>query len=83
MNHIGNIISSIVNNGRPAEARKGGRLRDKIIPLLMLLLVIGATAILFIYRARLAELGHYGYLGAFLISLIANATIILPMPGLR
>ena len=28
------------------------------------------------------RLGHWGYLGAFLISLIASATIILPAPGI-
>lgn len=37
---------------------------------------------LFIFRDRVAALGDYGYLGAFLISLVANATIILPMPGI-
>jgi uncharacterized membrane protein YdjX (TVP38/TMEM64 family) len=27
-----------------------------------------------------SDLGHYGYLGAFLISMIGNATIVLPVP---
>jgi membrane protein YqaA with SNARE-associated domain len=29
-----------------------------------------------------ARLGHWGYVGAFLISLLASATIILPAPGI-
>jgi membrane protein DedA with SNARE-associated domain len=47
----------------------------------MLLLVIAITITLFIFRDNVSELEEYGYLGAFLINLIANATIILPMPG--
>ena len=47
----------------------------------MLLLVIAITITLFAYQDRVAELEEYGYLGAFLINLVANATIVLPMPG--
>ncbi len=54
----------------------------RLIPLLTLLLVIAITAgILYFYRqypGRIDELKAYGYLGAFLISLIFNATVILP-----
>jgi len=59
---------------------KRGGLRRKLIPLLTVLLVI-AIAALFLYRDRVAELGNYGYLGAFVVSLVGNATIILPMPS--
>ena len=37
---------------------------------------------LFLYRDDVAKLGNYGYLGAFLISLITSATVILPVPGI-
>ncbi|MFC2034299.1 VTT domain-containing protein [Chloroflexota bacterium] len=57
-------------------------LREKVIFLLTLLLVIAITVVLFLYRDKISEFGELGYLGAFLISLVANATIILPMPGL-
>ena len=50
--------------------------------LLSFLLVIALMVLLFIYRGGIAELGNWGYLGAFLIGLVGNATIILPMPGL-
>ncbi|MFC1913011.1 VTT domain-containing protein [Chloroflexota bacterium] len=64
------------------KMEKQGWLKRNITPLLTLLLVIAITsAILFFYRNfpdRFAELGSYGYFGAFLISLILNATIILP-----
>ncbi|MBX3011949.1 MAG: VTT domain-containing protein [Caldilineaceae bacterium] len=32
--------------------------------------------------ALVLRLGHWGYLGAFVISLVASATIVLPAPGL-
>ena len=61
---------------------KQGWLKRNIIPLLTLLLVIAITAgVFFIYQNfpnKFDELKNYGYLGAFLISLIGNATVILP-----
>jgi len=61
---------------------KQGWLKKNIIPLLALLLVIGITfGIFFFYQnfpSKFAELESYGYLGAFLISLALNATVILP-----
>jgi len=58
-----------------------GWLRRYLIPLLALLVVVGITVAIFLYRDQIDELGNYNYLGAFLISLAANATIILPVPG--
>jgi len=55
--------------------------RKKLIPLLTLLLVIAISLSLFFYGRNpeiVAELKSYGYLGAFLISLIGNATVLLP-----
>ncbi len=75
-------MSNIISHSKQAEVKKGEGLRKKVIPILTVLLVVAITAALFLYRDRVAELGNYGYLGAFLISLVANATIILPMPGL-
>jgi len=61
---------------------KGGNwLKRKLIPLLILLLVIAISVVLFFYGRNpeiVAELKSYGYLGAFLISLIGNATVLLP-----
>ena len=73
----------IINNDKPAEASKRERVRKKIIPLLTLLFVIAITVgIFYFYRqypGEIEELKAYGYLGAFLISLIFNATVILPV----
>jgi len=48
----------------------------------MLLFVIALTVYIYYIRDRAAELAQYGYPGIFLLSILANATIILPAPGL-
>jgi len=60
---------------------KENRLK-KCIPLFTSALVIAITVVLLIYRDFVAELGNWGYLGAFLIGLVGNATIFLPVPSL-
>ncbi|MFC1962304.1 DedA family protein [Chloroflexota bacterium] len=60
---------------------EGGGLRKRLLPLLGLLLVITITVLLFLYGrdpARLTVFRNYQYFGAFIISLIGNATILLP-----
>ena len=74
-------MSRIVSNNKPGAVRGGERVRKKIIPLLTLLLVIAISLVLFFWGRNpeiVAELKSYGYLGAFLISLIGNATVLLP-----
>ena len=71
-----------MSNNKQAEVRKRKWLKKSFVPLLTLLLVIAITVVLFLYRDRVSEFEELGYLGAFLISLVANGTIILPMPGL-
>jgi membrane protein YqaA with SNARE-associated domain len=52
--------------------------------ILLLLLAVGISlAIVWLtnqYQAELRNLGNYGYLGLFVISIIGNATLILPAP---
>jgi membrane protein YqaA with SNARE-associated domain len=43
--------------------------------------VIGITIYIFSIRDRAASLQGYGYPGIFVLSLLANATLILPAPG--
>jgi len=47
-----------------------------------LLFSVGVTTVIVIFRRQLANLAGYGYLGVFLISLLGNATVILPVPSL-
>ena len=57
-------------------------LQKRFLPLLALLLVIAITLGIFYfyksYPGRIDQLKSYGYLGAFLISLTFNASLILP-----
>ena len=43
--------------------------------------VIALIVVLFIFRDQVKRLEKYGYVGIFLISIAANATIIIPIPG--
>jgi membrane protein YqaA with SNARE-associated domain len=50
--------------------------------ILVILAVLGISLAIFLYREQLAQLAALGYLGVFLLSLVGNATIILPAPSL-
>lgn len=47
-----------------------------------LLLLIGISAAVFMLGDDIERLKSLGYLGAFLIMLVGNATVILPAPGI-
>jgi len=56
-------------------------LKKRLVPLLTLLLIIAISVGLFLYGRNpeiVAKLESYGYLGAFLISLVGNGTVLLP-----
>ncbi|HEY40486.1 MAG TPA: VTT domain-containing protein [Dehalococcoidia bacterium] len=74
-------MNDIIDGNESGGAEEKGWIKKWLVPLIMLLLVVAVTIVLFIYRDNVSQLEEYGYLGAFLINLIANATIILPMPG--
>jgi membrane protein YqaA with SNARE-associated domain len=48
---------------------------------LALVAVLAITVVLFIYRNQVQKFGALGYPGIFFVSLLSNATIILPVPG--
>ncbi|GAP18402.1 TVP38/TMEM64 family protein [Levilinea saccharolytica] len=55
--------------------------RQKIIRILIFVLVVGLTIYLVLIRDRIADLEGYGYPGIFLFSLLANASLVIPLPG--
>ncbi|HEY87594.1 MAG TPA: VTT domain-containing protein [Dehalococcoidia bacterium] len=75
-------MSKIISKEKQAGAEKRNWLKKRLIPLLILLLIIAITVGIHLvygrHPERLIELEDYVYGGAFLISLIGNATIILP-----
>ncbi|MEL7591223.1 MAG: VTT domain-containing protein [Anaerolineaceae bacterium] len=52
-----------------------------VVRVLVILAVIALTVFLFLNRDRVQELEALGYPGIFLISLLSNATLVLPVPG--
>lgn len=48
---------------------------------LAILFVIGLSVFLYLNRDRVKQLEGYGYPGIFLFNMLANATLILPVPG--
>ncbi len=58
------------------------RWRLRLIQALTVIVVIGASAAAIYFRDHLQELAGYGYAAVFLVGLVSNATIILPIPGL-
>ncbi len=49
--------------------------------ILAALVVVAITVAVYAIRDRVEEFAAYGYPGVFLIALLANATIVLPAPG--
>jgi membrane protein DedA with SNARE-associated domain len=74
-------MSRTTDGVEESGVKERGWLSRKLVPLLTLLLVIAISIGLFFFGRNpeiIAELKSYGYLGAFLISLIGNASILLP-----
>ena len=69
-------------NNKPAGVNRRRWLRQRLIPLLILLVVMAIVAVVFyLYQAhpeKIDELQQFGYLGAFIISVTLNATLVLP-----
>ncbi len=55
--------------------------RLTILRWLAIIFVIGLTIILFLNRESIQYLERFGYVGIFLASLLTNASLILPVPG--
>lgn len=47
----------------------------------LLVLVVAGTVLLILNRDKIQHLEVYGYPGIFLVSLLSNATILVPLPG--
>jgi membrane protein YqaA with SNARE-associated domain len=54
----------------------------KLFRFLVVAMVLGISIAIFAFRDRFAELAAIGYPGIFLVSLLGNATIVLPAPSL-
>ncbi len=57
------------------------KLRLNLLRAVILIGVIALTVFLIANRDQVKQLGAYGYPGIFVLSILANATIIVPVPG--
>jgi uncharacterized membrane protein YdjX (TVP38/TMEM64 family) len=57
-------------------------LKRRLLGAAILLGVAGLTYFLIINRNRIHEFESFGYPGIFLVSLLANATVFIPLPGI-
>jgi len=57
---------------------KGGK--RQLLRVAGLILAVAITIVVYLLRDRLQDAKEYGYAGLFLISIIGNATIVLPVP---
>lgn len=55
--------------------------RLALLRIISLLAVIGLSVFIYSIRDQVEEFAVYGYPGIFLVALLANATILLPAPG--
>jgi len=62
-------------------AKRRAAIRDAWLRILALLVVIGITIFIYRIRDRAEEFAAWGYPGIFLVTLMANATVLLPAPG--
>lgn len=74
------VLSEIV---QPTTFNKPGssRFLTNLLRILALFAVVGVTIYIYSIRDRVEQFAGFGYPGIFLIALLANATVLLPAPG--
>lgn len=70
------------------EAKSAGKLpltrKERImrlVSIIMVILIVGGTILAYMNRHRIHDMVRYGLPGIFLVEFIANASIVLPIPG--
>jgi len=56
--------------------------KDRYLLLLSVALVVAIAAVAIVFRETLGDVKEYGYLGAFIISVMSAATIVVYVPGI-
>lgn len=54
----------------------------KYFEVVLLLFILAFSVAIFLLRDKLTEVGKVGYLGLFLLCVLANSTVLLPSPSL-
>jgi uncharacterized membrane protein YdjX (TVP38/TMEM64 family) len=67
---------------KDADVKKKSSKWVLVIGILCILITIAMFVCIIIYKDQVKELQNYGYLGAFIISVLGGATVIVPVPML-
>lgn len=51
-----------------------------LIGIMSITVAVAVSVLIFSFRREVANIGKYGYLGIFFLSMLGNATVLLPMP---
>jgi len=70
------------SDATPAAPPSPPTWRLRIVQALTIVAVIAALGAALYFRDRLAELEQYGYAAVFVVGLVGDATVVLPLPGL-
>lgn len=54
----------------------------KILEILLVVVIVAASVVIFVFRDRIQNIGTVGYFGLFGLCFLANATVFLPAPSL-
>jgi uncharacterized membrane protein YdjX (TVP38/TMEM64 family) len=74
-------IQAETNETTPIQDQKKSGIGVVLLRILAIAVVIGITVYIYSIRERVDEFAAYGYPGIFLVALLANATVIIPAPG--
>lgn len=77
------LVPQIESPSATRETRRGAS-RDLYwwLGVLLVVLIMVASFLLVLNPAWVAWFGRWGYVGAFIVSMVASATVILPAPGI-
>jgi len=72
---------SQVTQPETSNKRKSSKFLTNVLRILALFAVVAITVYIYSIREKVEQFAAFGYPGIFLIALLANATILLPAPG--
>lgn len=75
------VAPNSTHPAKPITPKRKSKLLTNILRVLALLAVIAITLFVFQIGDRVEQFAVLGYPGIFLIALLANATVLLPAPG--
>ncbi|HEX77457.1 MAG TPA: VTT domain-containing protein [Dehalococcoidia bacterium] len=79
---MGEELTDIADAGAESEGKGLGRGKAQYIGILAILATLALAAAIAVFWENVRNLDSYGYAGAFVISLLGSATVLVPVPAL-